>query len=148
MRRFILDTNICLTYIRGEPLYRQIENEHSLTNPDAIILISVVTKAELLSLGMQRGWEHKKLEKLNKILNNLVVIDINEKDQALINAYSIIDAFSQGKLKEKPLGLSARNMGKNDLWIASTAHVANATLITTDKDFDHLNKTFISVIQY
>lgn len=29
-------------------------------------------------------------------------------------------------------------MGKNDLWIAATAYVTGATLLTTDADFDHL----------
>ena len=29
-------------------------------------------------------------------------------------------------------------MGKNDLWIAATAKATGATLLTTDKDFDHL----------
>lgn len=32
----------------------------------------------------------------------------------------------------------ARNMGKNDLWIAASAKAAGATLLTTDGDFDHL----------
>jgi len=39
--------------------------------------------------------------------------------------------------------MTARNMGKNDLWIAATTHVLNATLVTTDKDFDHLDKIYI-----
>ena len=30
-------------------------------------------------------------------------------------------------------------MGKNDLWIAATAQVSGATLLTTDMDFDHLD---------
>jgi predicted nucleic acid-binding protein len=42
--------------------------------------------------------------------------------------------------------MTARNMGKNDLWIAATASVQSATLITTDKDFDHLNGVFLPVI--
>lgn len=29
-------------------------------------------------------------------------------------------------------------MGDNDLWIAATAKVTGALLLTTDKDFDHL----------
>ena len=31
--------------------------------------------------------------------------------------------------------MTARNMGKNDVWIAATAYVLRATLVTTDKDF-------------
>jgi tRNA(fMet)-specific endonuclease VapC len=30
-------------------------------------------------------------------------------------------------------------MGKNDLWIAASAAVTSAVLMTTDKDFDHLH---------
>lgn len=39
---------------------------------------------------------------------------------------------------DKPLGTTARNMGKNDLWIAATASILEATLLTTDQDFNHL----------
>ncbi|WP_224751124.1 PIN domain-containing protein [Mucilaginibacter pankratovii] len=36
-------------------------------------------------------------------------------------------------------------MGKNDLWIASTAALLGLTLVTTDNDFDHLNNVFFDV---
>jgi len=36
-------------------------------------------------------------------------------------------------------------MGKNDLWIAATASVLEATLLTTDFDFDHLKGVFLEV---
>ena len=29
-------------------------------------------------------------------------------------------------------------MGKNDLWIAATAHASGAILLSTDGDFEHL----------
>ncbi len=64
----------------------------------------------------------------------------------MIKRYGEIDAFSQGKLVNLPLGMTARNMGKNDLWIASTASLLNATLITTDKDFQHLDKVYLDLI--
>ena len=37
-------------------------------------------------------------------------------------------------------------MGKNDLWIAATVSVTNATLVTTDKDFNHLDKTYLKLV--
>lgn len=111
-------------------------------------MISVVTKAELLSLGKQLGWRNKKISKLNQLLEKLFIIDINNSDSELIEAYYTIDAFSQGKLSDKPLNDSARNMGKNDLWIAATAFVAKAELITMDGDFDHLHDEFITVHKY
>jgi tRNA(fMet)-specific endonuclease VapC len=36
-------------------------------------------------------------------------------------------------------------MGKNDLWIATTASLLNLMLITTDDDFDHLNNHFLQI---
>ena len=33
----------------------------------------------------------------------------------------------------------------NDLWIAATAYVYQLTLITTDKDFDHLKTEYCRV---
>lgn len=65
-----------------------------------------------------------------------------------MDAYTRIDTFSQGKLSEIPLEMSSRNMGKNDLWVAATTLVTNATLITTDGDFDHLNPKIIPVRKY
>lgn len=100
---------------------------------------------ELRSFVLQRGWGKSRIAALNEFLQQFVVADINAKD--VIERYAEIDAFSQGKLKNHPLLTSARNMGKNDLWIAATASVANAKLITTDADFDHLNGKFLDVIR-
>lgn len=148
MRRFILDTNICLAFVRGHESYKAIEQELKLDSEECINIISVVTKAELLSLGKRRGWGASKLDKFNRLLDKLYIIDINNSDSQLIKAYYTIDSFSQGKLAEKPLNSSAKNMGKNDLWIAATAHVANAELVTMDGDFDHLNSHFMTFHKY
>ena len=37
-------------------------------------------------------------------------------------------------------------MGKNDLWIAASAAVTGAILMTTDKDFNHLHPGLIERI--
>jgi len=36
-------------------------------------------------------------------------------------------------------------MGKNDLWIVSTAALLGLKLVTTDADFNHLHGVFIEV---
>ena len=36
-------------------------------------------------------------------------------------------------------------MCKNDLWIAATASVLNAKLLTTDADFDHLKGVYLDL---
>jgi predicted nucleic acid-binding protein len=63
----------------------------------------------------------------------------------VIYRYAEIDAFSQCRLVGKNTDFTARNMGKNDLWIAATASVLDATLLTTDNDFDHLQNEFLQV---
>ena len=143
-----MDTGILIHYIWKSALYQQIEADHQLTANDAIPLISVVTKGELLSFSIQRNWGAQKRTDLNQLLNKLPIIDIHSQDAQLLNAYADLDSFSKGKLVSKPLGKSSIKMGKNDLWIAATAVVANAILITTDGDFDHLNQTFLTVSKY
>jgi len=72
-----------------------------------------------------------------------VVVDINTTE--IIDRYAEIDAFSQGKLTRGNSSFSSRNMGKNDLWIAATVSILKVPLLTTDKDFDHLNNEYISL---
>ena len=145
MRRFVLDTSICLAYIRGYKLYTQIEDKLDLLAQDAVVIISVVTKAELIALGFKNGWGKAKMEKLQQLLEKLIIIGISETDKLLIDTYARLDAYSQGKLKEKPLGMSARNMGKNDLWIAATAYASRSDLVTLNGDFDHLKKDWFAI---
>ncbi|MCB9041874.1 MAG: PIN domain-containing protein [Lewinellaceae bacterium] len=52
-----------------------------------------------------------------------------------------------GKLKNKKVDFSSRNMGKNDIWTAATASIYGLKLITTDKDFDHLKEEYINLEQ-
>lgn len=63
----------------------------------------------------------------------------------LFERYAEIDTFSQGKSQKYNTNFSARNMGKNDLWIAATASVLNAKLLTMDKDFAHLDNVFLEL---
>ena len=87
MRRFVLDTSICLAFVRGQEIFKKIENELNLISQDSISIISIVTKAELLSLGKRNGWGDKKLNTLKKLLEKLFIIDINNSDEKLIEAY-------------------------------------------------------------
>ncbi len=82
------------------------------------------------------------------MFKQFLIIPIESND--ILQRYAEIDAYSQGKLTQKPLpiGVTSRNMGKNDLWIASTASLTKAKLITHDNDFDHLDNVFISLEKY
>lgn len=93
-------------------------------------LICVVTHGEIKVLAQRTGWGSKKLAAMDEALAAFVTVDINHP--RVIDAYVELDLASQSH----PDG--ARNMGKNDLWIAAAAKAAGATLLTTDKDFEHL----------
>ncbi|AUX27166.1 uncharacterized protein SOCEGT47_077470 [Sorangium cellulosum] len=96
-------------------------------------MISIVTVGELFAFARRRGWGAERTGKLNQLVNQLVVFDIN---RAIIDHYAAIHAFLIG---------SGRAVGDNDVWIAATAAATSALLITTDKDFEALAGTFLQV---
>jgi predicted nucleic acid-binding protein len=142
---YLLDTNILLNIIRKAELAESIRRQFDFDNPRTILLLSIVSEGEIRSISIRNKWEAKKISQMQIALSSFAIIPIESRD--LILRYAEIDAFSQGKLEEKTLpdGLSARNMGKNDLWIAATASVLGAKLLTTDADLDHLAQTFLDI---
>ena len=71
-------------------------------------------------------------------LRQFPFVDIS--DEKILKRYAEIEAYSQGwSAKKLPAAFSARKLSHNDLWIAAAASTINATLVTTDKDFDHLH---------
>jgi predicted nucleic acid-binding protein len=145
MSRFVFDTGIILGYVRDAGYCRYLDAKHQPLISPNLAVISAVSKGEILSLAIQFGWGQPKKDKLKALLDRLPAVEINR--DSILDRYAEIDAFSQGKLTSNPLGTGARNMGKNDLWIAATASVLNAKLVTTDGDFDHLNKKYCDVIK-
>ncbi|MFN4256030.1 MAG: type II toxin-antitoxin system VapC family toxin [Saprospiraceae bacterium] len=141
--KYLLDTNIIIHYLRRSPLAARIESTFQPLFSQNSPIISVVTEGELRSFALQNNWGQQRLESGIKFLHQFLIADINVK--SIIERYAEIDAFSQGRHPALPLQISARNMGKNDLWIAATASVLDATLLTTDKDFDHLSGHFLKV---
>lgn len=146
MAKYLLDTGVLLGYVRAADYAKYIEQTFEVTAPTNISYISIVTVGEIYSLAAQLHWGDKKKKVVESLLDDVHSIDINDQD--ILERYAEIDAFSQGRHlgKKLPDGMSSRNMGKNDLWIAATASVLDAKLLTTDKDFDHLNKEFLEII--
>ena len=130
----LLDTNLLIHYIR---------RGHKLP---ARLFLSVVVAGELEAFALKSAWGPQKLQALQGMRERFAVIEINEQ---LLPAYARIDAYSQGKLLSQPLppGLTARNMGKNDLWIAATALYFDIELHTTDNDFDHLRAIGLQLVK-
>ena len=80
-----------------------------------------VVKGELKSIAIRNQYGEKRLAALERLIGRFLVADINS--DPILDRYAEIEAFSQGKLPGRPLSQTARNMGKNDLWIAATASV-------------------------
>ena len=109
--RFLLDTNIVLTLVRGNDLATRIDATYGLRASAVRPLISIVTHGEVRVLAERNRWGDAKRRALQRALDELVTVDIHHP--AVLDAYVAIDLASQGH----PEG--ARNMGKNDLWIAA-----------------------------
>lgn len=129
MRRFVLDTNFLLHLIRDSEVVRNTVAAHRLQDVDAFIILSVVTVAEIRVLAERNNWGNTKKKIMNQLVEQATVVDISLIDDLLMQAYVTLDVSSTRV---------GRKMGKNDLWIAATASVAQAALVTADGDFDHL----------
>jgi tRNA(fMet)-specific endonuclease VapC len=146
----LLDTCIVLHLLRNNDYSKKCRAALANFSKNPKIVLSVVTKAELISLSKQQNWGSTRKQFLSSILNAAIFIDIESTDENLLQAYADIDSYSKRKSNDKFGNIikgSARKMHKNDLWIAATAFTINIPLITTDGDFDHLDKTMISIIK-
>lgn len=65
----------------------------------------------------------------------------------ILRAYALIDAWSCGGSviapRNAPPPKPAVPMGKNDLWVAATAHASGAILLSTDRDFQQLDRVWL-----
>ena len=148
MTTFLLDTNILVGFIREASWALRAREEFLLGDQDVMVVTSVVCQGEILALAEKRGWGEEKRIELASLLAKVPTVDINK--QAILNAYALIDAWTHGKSVTAPHDASppkpAVSMGKNDLWIAATAHASKATLLSTDKNFDHLDGVWLKRI--
>ncbi len=121
----IFDTNLIIQHVRKQVLL------------PVRVVIPVVVVGELEALALKNDWGYQKVKFLQHLLDAYPTADLNRD---ITRIYAEVDVFSQGKSKQTslPPGMTARNMGKNDLWIAATALYLDMELHTNDNDFDHL----------
>jgi predicted nucleic acid-binding protein len=133
----LLDTSILVALVRAGPLGQYVDQTYHLTDQPFRPLISVVTVGEVLKLVKGFGWQEKKVGTLRRLLGHVVWVDINSDE--VLDAYAEIAHWSERNGKTKP---------QNDYWIAATAKVVGATLLTTDKHFDDYHGTFVQRIWF
>ena len=147
-KRFLLDTGMLLGFVREAPWALQVREKFDLGDEETMVFTSVICQGELLALAEKNGWGKDRRTRLEEVLDGLPTLDINKKP--ILNAYALIDAWTHGKPvaspEQTPPPTPAVPMKQNDLWIAATAHETKATLLSTDKGFDHLNNVWISFI--
>jgi len=141
---YFFDTNAILIYLKDRDKKDWLDDNYDPLGNENTAIISVVVLGELESIFLRNNWGQRRIKNLQMFLQDFLIADINSRD--IIKRYGEIDVFSQGRLKDKPLGDSSRNMGKNDLWIAATTSITNSKLITSDKDFKHLNGKYLDLI--
>jgi tRNA(fMet)-specific endonuclease VapC len=131
-RQFLLDTNIFLHFARFDELSRQIRDRYTLFSGETQPLTCLVSVGEIRSLALQLNWGANRLLGLAALLKSVGIVSLDQ--DGLVDAYSEMDDYSRR---------NGRPRGQNDLWIAAAARVTGATLLTTDRDFDHLHALFI-----
>jgi tRNA(fMet)-specific endonuclease VapC len=137
----LYDTNVII-YITADS--SRVQRVRSFVNPNKQAeYMSLVSFAELRSFAFQRKWEAKRLERLEAIVAEILIINLDLEE--IIEKYIEIDSFSRNMHPNYSPIKSPITMGKNDLWIASTACFYNLEFITTDKDFNHLGGQFINL---
>ena len=130
----LLDTNILVHYVRDDETWSHIRDDYQLLVVEPTPLISIVTAGELRSLSHQWNWGRGKRDRMEFVLGYFITLPVDSPEQVLM--YAEIDSFclEQGRI-----------MGKNDLWIAATAALTDARLLTSDRDFDLLDRVFLSL---
>jgi tRNA(fMet)-specific endonuclease VapC len=130
---YLLDTNILVHFVRNDSSWAKVRDEFQLFAIEPTPWISVVTSGELRSLAYQHSWGSTKSEQMEFALGYFVEIPIQA--EKLVRAYALIDAHFQKQ---------GQALGKNDLWIAATAHITGAKLLTMDHDFDAMHGLFLN----
>lgn len=131
---YLFDTNILVHLVRDDATGQQIRAKYKPFSLDPKPRFCVVSEGEIRSLALQFLWGGPKLTQMEFALAHLGRLTIEKLE--VMNAYAMLDAYSKAQ------GIT---MGKNDLWIAAAAFSADARLVTTDNDFDHLTPGFIQV---
>ncbi|MEO7962928.1 MAG: type II toxin-antitoxin system VapC family toxin [Gemmatimonadaceae bacterium] len=132
--RIVLDTYVLVKILQGKALGTAINERYQLQQRPTTPLISVVTVGELRAFSRSAQWGADKKSRLDALLAEFVQVDISSPD--VINAYADLSTFLKSR---------GRAVGDNDRWIAATARVLQATVLTNDGDFSPLHPDQVSV---
>lgn len=141
--RYVFDTNILVFYIKDKETKAYIEKNYSPFGEDNEVIISIVSVGEIRALAIKNSWGTRRVQAIRDLLARMIVVEVRFDE--LVSLYAELDAYSQGKVNSGQSKFTARNMGKNDLWIAATTRLVEGVLLTADHDFDHLANAHFAV---
>ncbi len=130
-RLLLLDTNILIHLVRENRTGKAIDFRFQLRNRPEKPLLSIVTVGEGLALSKRLSWGAAKIAALEELFEDCVIVKISDE---ILELYAQIDTY---------LIRAGKAVEQNDVWIAATAIVAGAHLLTTDKDFDPLYPDYL-----
>ena len=129
----LLDTPLLLHLVRRDALATWALDHYGFLREASQPLVSIVSVGEIYAIALRLGWGHQRRQRLEDLLARARVVPLDFS--GVIEAYARIDAHC------RRMGTP---IGENDTWIAATAHATGARLLTTDKDFDYLDPTFLT----
>lgn len=132
-RPVVLDTWVLVHLCRDKDLGRAIERRYGLRGRAMTPVISIVTVGEMYAFARRADWGDRRREQLDDILSQLVVVDISLRP--VLDAYADISTLLRSR---------GRKAGHNDRWIAATARVLDAVVLTGDRDFEPLHPEIIT----
>ncbi len=97
-------------------------------------IVSVVAMAELSLFAARREWGSKRLDWLEDLYRRTNVIPIAPGP--------LTEEFIRLHYEQEKKGLK---LGKHDTWIAATAKIYDATLVTLDSDFSNLPTNYVAI---
>ena len=122
---FFLDTNTCIFFLNGSS--PSVKDKILSTPPNRIKIPSIV-KAELLLGAYKSRYRQSNLEKVEAFLEPFGIVPFDDR-----TTYIYADIRSKTET-------SGRNVGPNDLLIASVVMLFSGTLVTNNlKEFKHID---------
>ena len=128
MNKVALDTNIAIDILNGKR-----ETVDSLGKYD-LLFLPVTVCGELLFGARNSSKREENLRKFREFIKQSKILPITG---------DVAEQYAEIRWRLKHEG---KPIPENDIWIAATASSIEATLLTTDNDFVHLDPVFCKVI--
>ena len=130
----LFDTGPLLLLSRQQAAATHLLQRYPLMNSGILPIVSVVSLAELKGFAVRQSWGQRRLTWLRSLHTLVNVIPIDRGP--LVDEY--VTLLNRQQNHRQMLGI-------HDTWIASTAKVLNATLVTVDSGFRKLDANYLSV---